>query len=287
MAAGPSSEERGAHPGKRTLEGIARSPLMHALARAGFATKAFLYANIGTFAFRHAWGGHGPLLDVKGALTRLSRSSMGPPLSAAAGLGIACLGSWFMIESLLGTSGRRGAWAVVTRLGQAVGGLAYVGLGAAGIRILLGLNAGPSGDALARQGVAEALGIPGGPPLAMVIGALGVGIGIRQAAQGISRSFLGSLNLVRASARLRSLVVLLGTVGFTTQGGMFGAAGALILRAAWRRDPGEAGGTRDVLSLLAHQPYGSTLLGVAAVGLLGYAAYAIAEAGARRFPAGK
>ena len=117
-----------------------------------------------------------------------------------------------------------------------------------------------------------------------MIGALGVGIGIRQAVQGISRSFLGSLDLRHTSAALRSVVVLLGTVGFTTQGGMFGAAGALVLRAAWRRDPGEAGGTRDVLKLLAQQPYGLTFLGLAAAGLLAYAAYALVEASTRRFP---
>ncbi len=286
MEAGPSSEGAGSRPGRRALGRLARSGVAHAVARAGFVTKAFLYANIGVFALRHAWGGRGPLLDVKGALTRLSRSSFGPPLSGVVGVGLACLGAGFVIEALLGRPGARGAWAAVTRLGQAVGGIAYVGLGLAGVRILLGLNAGPSGDALARQGVAEALGVPGGPAMAVVAGALGIGIGIRQAVQGISRSFLGSLDLRQASGAIRRLVVLLGTAGFTAQGGLFGAAGGLILRAAWRHDPGEAGGTRGVLKLLVHEPDGYVLLAVVAIGLVAYAGYAIAEASARRFPAG-
>jgi hypothetical protein len=169
-------------------------------------------------------------------------------------------------------------------LGQAVGGLSYVALGAVGIRILFGLNAGPSADAMARAGVAEALGVPGGPIVAVVVGALGVGIGLRQAAQGISRSFLSSLDLSAVSRAARAAVVVLGTVGFTAQGGLFASAGARILQAAVVRDPGQAAGTRGVLKLLARQPSGSSLLGAVAVGLLGYAAYALIEASARRFP---
>jgi hypothetical protein len=274
----------GAGVGRRALDRVAGSPLAHALARAGFGAKALLYGNIGYFALRRAWGWHGPLLDVKGALARLARSSIGPPLSALTGVGIACLGCWFVIEALSNPAARRGAWGAISRVGQAAGGLGYVGLGAVGVRILLGLGVGPSGDALARTGVAEALGIPGGPLFAGVLGVVGVGVGIRQAAQGITRSFRSSLDLSRAPAAVRRLAAFLGTVGFTAQGALFASAGALILRATLARAPREAAGTRGVLARLAHQPSGSILLGTVALGLLAYAAYAVVEAGARRFP---
>jgi len=272
--------------GRRALDRVAGSPLLHVLARAGFGAKAFLYANIGYFALRRASGWHGPLLDVKEVLTRLARSSLGPALSALVGAGIACLGCWFVIEALANPAARRGAWAAVSRVGQAVGGLGYVGLGAVGIRILFGLSVGPSGDSLARTGVAEALGIPGGPVVAGALGAIGVGVGIRQAAQGISRSFLSSLDLSEVPAAIRWWAVLLGTIGFVAQGWLFASAGALVLRATLARAPGEAAGTRGVLKLLAHEPFGPILLGAMALGLLGYAAYAVVEASARRFPAG-
>src|SRR5512142_402178 len=166
----------------------------HALARAGFAAKAVLYADIGWFALHRAFSRRGPVLDVKGALVRLARSSAGPALSAAVGVGIACLGAWFVIEALTGGADRRrGAWAAVSRLGQAVGGGGYVLLGLVGVRVLLGMDTGPSGDALARSSVAEALVVPGGPLVGVVLGAAGIVVGLRQALQGLTRSFLRSL----------------------------------------------------------------------------------------------
>lgn len=269
----------------RVLSRVAGSPLVQLLARVGFAAKALLYSEIGYFALRRAWGWRAPLLDTKQALIRLARSAVGPPLSAATGLGLACLGGWFVIEALYNPQRRRGAWAAVSRLGQALGGLGYLALGAVGMRILLGLSVGPSADALARTGVAEALGVPGGALVSGALGAAGIGVGIRQAAQGLSRSFHRSLDLRRAPLAVRLVVTALGAVGFTAQGTMFAAAGALILRATLERSPGEAGGTRGVLKVISVQPGGSALLAALAAGLLAYGAYALVEGSARRFPA--
>lgn len=266
---------------------MATSPVAHALARLGFATKALLYATIGAFALRRAVGQPGPLLDPKAALERLARSALGPALSGAAGVGIACLGAWFVIEALANPQDRRGAWAAVSRFGQAVGGIAYLALGEIGIRILLGLPVGPPDDVLARKGVAAALGIPGGALFAALAGATGVGVGIRQAVQGLSRSFRSSLDLSRAPAAVAAIALFLGAIGFTAQGGLFGAAGALILRATLVREPGQAGATSGVLAYLSRRPYGANLLGAVAIGLLAYAGYAAVEASARRFPRGR
>lgn len=66
--------------------------------------------------------------------------------------------------------------------------------------------------------MAEALGIPGGPALAAVLGAIAIGVGIRPAVQGLSRSFLSSLDLSGAPPAARGIAISLGTVGFTAQG---------------------------------------------------------------------
>jgi hypothetical protein len=271
----------------RAVRRLAAWPPAQVLARAGFVAKAILYADIGWYALRRSFAQHGPLLDPKAALVRLARSALGRPLAALVGLGIVCLGCWFVVEALA-TPGRGGRlWSAVTRIGQAAGGIAYVALGTIGFRVLLGLDPGPSGDALARSSVAEVLLLPGGPELGILLAAIGVAVGLRQAAQGIRRTFLGSLDLARASRALRRAAVVLGAVGFTAQGVLFAAAGARILEAVVERNPREASGTHGVLRVLAHVPGGAPVLGVWAVGLLAYAAYALIEGGARRFPGGE
>jgi hypothetical protein len=189
-----------------------------------------------------------------------------------------------VLEGVVNPNGDRGAWAIVSRAGQAIGGLGYVALAATGLRVALGEGAGPGGDQLARSGAAEALVIPGGPALAVVIGLVAMGVGVRQAHLGISRGCLRALDLSRTSPAFRCWAGRLAALGFAAQGTLFGMVGAFLVRAVVNRAPGEARGTGGALDVIASRPYGTTLLGAAAIGLLAYALYAGIEGACRRFP---
>jgi hypothetical protein len=52
----------------------------------------------------------------------------------------------------------------------------------------------------------------------------------------------------------------------------------LVLQAAAHHDPGQAAGVDGALRRLAQQHYGQALLTVAAVGILAFAVYSLAEA---------
>jgi hypothetical protein len=258
---------------------------MQAAARTGFLAKALLYAVIATLALLKMAGEHGALADIKGALERTARTPLGTLGTAAVGLGIASLGLWFILEAVVNPGRQRGPWAAVTRLGQAAGGLGYLGLGAVALRLLAGEPAGPSGDELARQGVAGALRLPGGPVAAALAGAITVGVGLRQAYMGLSRRFLRAIDLSALAPALRHLAARVGAVGFAAQGALFAGAGASVLRAAVNRAPRQASGTHGVLVALFREPHGRALVVLAALGLLAYALYALVEGRFRRLPA--
>jgi hypothetical protein len=58
--------------------------------------------------------------------------------------------------------------------------------------------------------------------------------------------------------------------------------GYFLLQAALRSDPGEARGLDGALRALQQQSYGPWLLGLVALGLIGYGIYQLVEARYRR-----
>ncbi|WP_240454084.1 DUF1206 domain-containing protein [Halomonas sp. NO4] len=57
--------------------------------------------------------------------------------------------------------------------------------------------------------------------------------------------------------------------------------GLFLCIAVWRTDPSQAQGLGGALSVLAGQPFGPWLLGTVALGLVGYGAYCLINAGFR------
>jgi hypothetical protein len=263
---------------------IASTRAVHAVARAGFVAKAALYGVIGVHALRAALRRGGATLDVKGALERITDGRLGNVAVAAAGLGIAGLGFWFVLEAIVNPWRQRGAWGTASRIGQAIGGLAYAALGALGLRLAFGEAGGPDGDALAQSGVAEAFRFPGGPALAVLAGAVIVGVGLRQMHLGLSGRFLETVDLSPAAPALRRLAARAGAFGFAVQGSLFALVGIFLVQAVLEHEPREATGTGGALNVLAGKPHGTVLLGVAALGLLSYALYAGIEGACKRLP---
>jgi uncharacterized protein DUF1206 len=269
----------------------ARSAPVQALARAGYVAKATLYGLVGVLALRSALGLRGGrTLDGKAALALLAYDPSGQWVVAPFAIALAGLGLFFVLDGVAGTARASLApltpLAMIGRVGQAVGGLLYVALGAVGLRLALGEPAGPDGDALARAFAARVLAQPTGPAAAIVVGIGAVVVGVRQARFGWTRGFLSQLELARAAPGFRRGVAVVGAVGFVAQGTLFALMGISVVQAALAGDPREASGTGGALAALARAPHGTYLLLVFAAGLLAYALYAGIEAAARRFPGG-
>ncbi len=266
--------------GRRT----ARTPALNVVARVGYAAKGVVYAVMGVLALALAGGAGGRTTDSKGAVATVASAPAGRVLVALLAAGLAALALWLVVDAVADTGGKRrsGAWAVASRIGQALSGLAYGSLAYAAVRLALLRSAGRGGDEAARSWTASALALPAGRLLVVAAAALALVIGGRQIHNAIKRRFMNELDLAGASAPLRAWAPRAGTFGFLTQGVMFGLVGVFFAQAAMERDPGEATGFDGALQAIARQPLGMALLAVTALGLLAYAAYAFIEGAHRR-----
>jgi uncharacterized protein DUF1206 len=73
------------------------------------------------------------------------------------------------------------------------------------------------------------------------------------------------------------VVKLLGTVGTTARGVVIALAGVLVIDAAVRYKPAQSGGIDKALLTLRGQPFGVALMLAAALGLLAFGLYGLAE----------
>jgi hypothetical protein len=76
----------------------------------------------------------------------------------------------------------------------------------------------------------------------------------------------------------RRLFATLGWIGLTARALVFGLVGYFLLCAALDYDPRRAVGIDGALARLQHEPYGSWIVGLVAVGLLIFAAFSLFEA---------
>jgi hypothetical protein len=261
--------------GRRT----ARQPWFRRAARFGYAAKGTVYAVMGLLALALAAGAGGRTADTKGAVATIASAPAGRVLVAILAAGLAALAAWLVLDGLADPEGRRraGAWSIASRIGEAISGLAYGSLAYAAVRLALLRGAGRGGDAAARSWTASALDLPGGQILVLAGAAVALFVGGRQIWIGARRRFLRQLDLGRMSGRLRAWAARAGAAGLVTQGAVFALVGIFFAQAAVERDPGEATGFDGALAVVARQPLGMTLLAVAALGLLAYAAYAFVE----------
>jgi hypothetical protein len=267
---------------ERVSGAAARRPWVQRLARAGFFSRAAVYGLVGLLALAVALGRGGRATDSRGALAVLARAPLGGVLLGAVAVGLAGLALWFIVEALADPDARRGVKGAAIRIGKVGAGLAYGSLAFFAFRLLVGAHTGPHGNAAARSGAARALDLPGGPVLVAIVGVAVMGVGGKQIWRGVRQRFTRRLDLARMGPRLARWARGLGTAGFVAQGTIFGIVGVTLVRAALAHDAREARGFDGALAAIARQPEGATLLAVAALGLLAYAAFAVVEGRYRR-----
>jgi uncharacterized protein DUF1206 len=95
-------------------------------------------------------------------------------------------------------------------------------------------------------------------------------------------TYFGRGNTAELSRTARDWVGRIGTIGMLARMVVFGLIGWFLVKAAVEYDAKDAIGLDGALQKLAHQTYGSWLLGVVAVGLVAYGIYGLVEARYRR-----
>jgi hypothetical protein len=166
------------------------------------------------------------------------------------------------------------------RISNAGGGVVYLGFFAVAVRILLGSSS--SGSSAPSKAAAGVLGWPGGSVIVGAAGAVLIAISLYQIYDACRGSFAEDSKLREMSPLEQRAFMVLGHVGLVARALVFGLVGYFLLETAVDFNPHEATGLDGALARLHHQTLGPWLLGLAAAGLLVFAAYSLLEARYRR-----
>ncbi|MBJ3809038.1 DUF1206 domain-containing protein [Streptomyces flavofungini] len=270
--------------GTRQARRVAKGRAVGVAARAGFVARGALYALVGVLALRVAFAADGgQQADRGGALTEIADKPFGNALLWLLALALAGMALWRLSEALFGQAGPDGRRAG-KRLASAGRAVFYGVVGYSVLAYVTGDKGSGSGssDRQSDDVTATALGWPSGQ---WIVGAVGAGVaaaGVWIAVRAVRRTYHKHLRLNEMSTPVRRTVDTLGVVGGTGRGAVFAAAGAFVVVAAARHEPGEAKGMDDVLRSFRDTPAGPWLLVAVALALVAFGLFSWACARWRR-----
>jgi len=251
---------------------------MQWLARAGLTARGVIYILIGWVAILVALGSKGHQADQQGALQLLAGTPLGLVSLWLLFIGFVGYALWRFSQVLSGVPGEGSG--AGPRLKSLVRGLVYASFAVLTFKIITGKHANQK--AQQQDATASLMHHTGGQWLVGIIGLIIVIVGAALVIEGIRQKFMKHLMTSRMSARTRQAVRRLGMIGTTARGLVFALAGVLVIDAAITFDPAKAGGLDKALHTLRNQPFGEFLLILAALGLIAFGIYGLAEARWRR-----
>jgi len=261
---------------KRAAEGAADSAPVGWMARAGLTARGLVYLLIGVLALLLALGSTGKQVDQRGALSELLSHSYGTVVVAALAVGFFGYALWRLSEAAFGVTGEgKGAGPRLKSLGR---GIAYLVLTFTAVSALRGVGQSQSGQQ--ESLTAQVMGHSGGRWVVGIVGAAVIGAGAAMVVEGWQLRFMRYFR--NLPAQLRDYVRQLGRVGTIARGLVFMLIGVLLVSAAWRVDPKQAGGMDTAFRTVLAQPYGQVLGIAAALALVAFGIYGLAEARYRR-----
>lgn len=259
----------------------AHSTAFEALARLGFVARGVIYAIIGVLAMQVAIHSSHKSANQRGAMETIATQPFGHALLIAVAVGLGGYSVWRFVQALVGQGPEGGGeHTVFGRLAALGSGIAYAGMCALAVSILLGSSSGNSSTA--HRSTAGVLGWPGGQLLVGAAGVVFIAVAAYQGYRGVTRQFLREDKTGEMSATTRKWITAIGVVGHLARMVAFGLIGVFVVKAAVDYKPSKAVGLDGALSKLAHQAYGPLLLGVVAAGFVAFGCYSVADSRYRR-----
>jgi Domain of Unknown Function (DUF1206) len=259
-------------------EDFAHSRTFEALARAGLVARGVIYAIIGILAIKLALGDGGKTANQNGALDTIAKQPFGKVLLILMTIGLAGYAIWRLLRAAIG-HGPESSDDTKERIAGFASGLGYGALCITAVSILVGSGGGSGSPDKATGGV---LDWPLGQVIVVIAGLIIVGVGLEQGYHGITRKFLEKSKTEQMSESVERAFTTLGIVGHLARMVVFVLIGYFLIRAAIDYNPDKAVSLDGALAALGQSSYGPVLLGIVAAGLIGFAAYSIADARYRK-----
>ncbi len=256
------------------------------LARAGFATKGLVYIIIGVLAVQTAFNAGGKTTDSEGAINTIAVQPFGKFLLILVAIGLAGYALWRFVQAAIDPEHQKqDAKSVFNRIGYAISGVIYAGLGLQALKIAVNAaSVGSDGGNSTAHSTERVLAQPFGQWMIGVVGAIVIGMGFYQFYKAYSVKFRKQLDLSELTPAQANWAVQISRVGIVARGIVFAMIGFFLIQAAHHYNPSEAKGLDEALQAIAQQPFGKILLGLVALGLIAYGIYMNIEARYRRLP---
>lgn len=272
---------------RRADLGEAPAPVgwLERLARLGYVAKGIVYLTIGGSGLLVAVGLAEQARGSPATMRMLMRLPLGHVLGGTFAAGLVGYAALSFVAAARDPEGHgRGVRGTALRLADAVTGVAYVGLAATALRLLVDRRY-DAGD-LGATWSGMLFRAPGGPGVLVLAGAGLVGIGGYLWVKAATARFDHVLERRRMRPDVARWIVRLARAGTLARGVLFALCGGMLARAGWRRDPSAAGDFGDALTMLGATPAGPVLLGAVALGCAAYGTYQLAKARFRRMRLG-
>jgi len=257
------------------------------LARLGYAARGVVYVIVGILAARVAMGRRSQVEGTRGALAEIIEKPFGRVMLGIVALGLFGYALWRLVQAGLDPEHKgHDAGGTVKRLGYALSGIVHAGLAVTAARMVMGSSSGGGGDgSQAATWTGRLMEAPAGRWLVALVGLGIAAYGIYQFYRAVKSDLAKRLDLGKMRVRTREMAVRAAKAGVAARGVVFLLIAYFLVRAAIDYEPSEARGLQGALEALRDASYGPWMLGIVALGLIGYGLFEIVKARYRRISA--
>jgi hypothetical protein len=262
---------------KKAADKAEISPFVETMARIGYGARGLIYFIMGMLAVQLAIGAGGKAADQQGAIAIIGKQPFGRILLWVILVGLASYALWGLVRAILDPLHKgHDMKGIIERVGFMFSAVSYA------ILILPTYAAISGGAKQAHNGaqgektqayVGKILEMPWGRWMVGIAGLIVIGVGLLQIYQGIKKDFDSQIHFKPLSGQKLMWVKRLGRFGTVARGIVFALIGIFLIVAAYRANPGQAKGFDGALISLLHQPFGTYLMGIVAVGLAAMGIY--------------
>jgi uncharacterized membrane protein len=257
-----------------TVRSAARSRHVKLLGRLGFAARGTIYLLIGCFTLLLALGKRPPEEDQRGAMQEVVRHTGGFFLLVVLAIGLASYALWRFSQAVFARGEGARKWG--SRLKAFFRGVVYSVLAYTAVDVLLHSSRSEANQQ--QLWSAKVMRHQGGRWLIAAVGLVVLVIGAGLVVKGVQRKFKEGFKLHEMHPVARRTVWILGTVGNTARGVVFGLTGFFVMQAAWNYDSSKARGLDGALRRLSESHGGKIWVTAAGLGLIAFGLYGYAEA---------
>lgn len=251
-------------------------------ARIGYAAQGFIYISLGLMLLLAAGDLTGTSVSSLGVIQVIAKQPFGRVWLILLGLGLIAFVMWRLLQSVFDADRAGRGWrALGLRSGQFVGALIYGALAFSVFRFLDRLHrTSPSEETDQARDVARLLlDLPFGRWMLLAAGLIILAVGASNVVTGIRRDFASTLHCDEETCRR---VVPVARAGYVGWGLAYLPLGVFVLLGGLRTSASEVLSFADSLNALERQPGGPVVLGLTAVGVMAFGAFALVEARYRK-----